>query len=740
MATYKFTLTTPDGAVNFGSDKIENWSDITPAYVVNDKYRGIFREFTSTFNFVSDIRAIIIKAFDKYGYDVDIFLSIYAGNDNAERMSYKQIAYQLRADIQKIEITDLAVSLNFVDSGFVANIMNREDVEVNLELPDSGFIQSIDGDSVRAVDKLLWNTRMHDRRLIHLSAYEKNDFSGVLEQLEDMGPSKTIAIPLDAKYSSQGANLTVPFLITDYADYNDAELFSIIPNTEYPGRINISGKAKGQFYFPVVAESNGAFDWILSIDIAYSKEKQDELNLFGESVKNLIRSSDEGYAPISTGVIYQRNEYINFEVEFDETLDLDEGDSLMFGLQILKRYQPTTWKCQTTIDFAEVEIEQKTEFFPTKADLILPHELFTQILQYYTGQQTPFYSEFFGRPDLGYEGYGPGSGVAVATGKMIRGFPYGEGDDTQTYLNTSFEKAFEAYNKIFNLAATIEIIGNEQRLRIEPMSYFRNFEVVADLSDNLKDVSRKIATKKLYSDIEIGYKDREYEELNGLFSFNGEMGLSTPLNTDAETLNLINDWRADDIGIEITRRQQYENDPSKDYRSDDHIFFVDCRVQEGFVNGNLTIKFVPKTNNSYDYVNGIFEPERAYNLDLSPKRCFYNWQDEIKAGLTFKPDKSLKFIKGPKNAKLVSKKTGGMEIIEAADVEISTLKNPTFIPEIFMIAEAPLTIEEWENIKLNRYGVIAFKHKGVRLYGYILSIEFEINKKTANFELLRANL
>src|SRR6056297_2550877 len=148
MATYRFTLTTPDASQTFGADKIRNWQDIKPAYVVNDTYRGIFREFTSTFEFVSNVRRSIIRAFDKYGYDVEIFLSIYAGNDNGERLSYKEVAYRLKADIQDIEIGDLFVSLNFMDSGFVADIMNREDLEVNLELPDSGFITSIDGDQV----------------------------------------------------------------------------------------------------------------------------------------------------------------------------------------------------------------------------------------------------------------------------------------------------------------------------------------------------------------------------------------------------------------------------------------------------------------------------------------------------------------------------------------------------------------------------------------------------------------
>lgn len=725
MATYRFTLTTPDGSQTFGADKIRNWQDIKPSYVVNDTYRGIFREFTSTFEFVGDVRRSIIRAFDRYGYDVEIFLSIYAGNDNGERMSYKEIAYRLKADIQDIEIGDLFVALNFLDSGFVADIMNREDVEVNLELPDSGFITSIDGKQVPAVDKLLWNTRLHDRRLIYKSM-ANNELTEFSHNQELLLSYITFPFPISWNYKSDPAlqniipvNSTSPIYGEDYA-------FSFLLNSESAKTINLS------IYFD--------FDYLCNSGTVRWKVKLGKRNSDNTSVDIIYERASKGYYSESDWEDMTTSEH-SASFEYDGAIELEEGESLylIFDGQTTSSSLPDGY----TINTRNLHIEATSlELYPpTNADLILPHELFTQLLQYYTGKETPFYSEFFGRTDLGYDENGPGAGVAVATGKMIRGFPYGENNgDTQTFLNTSFEKAFQAYNRIFNLAATIEVIGNERRLRIEPMSYFRNFEVVADLGNNIREITRKIDVSKIYSDIQFGYQDREYEELNGLFSFNGEMGLSTPLRTESETLEIVNEWRADDIGIEITRRQQYEDDPSKDYRSDDDIFFIDCKILEegGSFAGNLFI--LPKRNENYDSVEGIFEPERAYNLDLSPKRCMYNWQEEIKAGLTFKANQKLKYIKGPKNANLISQKTGDIEIIEASDVLISTLKNSKFIPEIIQIAEAPLTQEQWDDIKNNRYGVIAFENKGVKLYGFIISIEFEINKKTANFELLRANL
>lgn len=740
MATYRFTLTTPEGSRTFGADQVSNWSDIKPSFVLNETYRGIFREFTSTFEFAFNARRTIIRAFDKYGYDVDIFLTIEVGNDNGEFSSFRQLAYRLRADIQEIEIGDLTVSLNFLDSGFVANIMNREDMEVNLELPDAGKIQSVDGDSVQAVDRLLWNTRLHDRRLIFNSLYNKPDeTASASDSVADIGGgnyNKFFVFPLTYNYISDEnfQNTFAAFVKTDGTQLGQSAFYL---QSEKRRIIEFIVDIQGTMQFASSLDLTSVMAYRYGYVIRRADEStNDEFIFFNESEKYYGGEGD------SVNDLGDDEFSLDFSMSLNESIEIEEGDSIELFFEI-RTDELIAFDIAMQPDYSVLRIEATSlEIYPsTRADVILPHELFTQLLQVYTGQQTPFYSEFFGRKDLGYSENGPGSCVAVATGKMIRGFPYGEkqGDEkTETLFNTSFKDAFQAYNKIFNLAATIENIGREQRLRIEPMEYFQNFEILANLGDNISEISRTVNPDKIYSEIKVGYKNKEYEELNGLFSFNGEMRFSTPLQTEAESLQLINEWRADDIGIELTRRMQYADNPSEDYRSDEDIFFIDCQIFVSEISDDYYI--YPKRGSNYDSVEGIFEPDWAYNLNLSPKRCFYNWQDEIKAGLAFKPNKSLKYIKGPKNPNLISKAPNELEIVESEDVLISSLKNAKFIPEMIQISEAPLTIDDWDNIKENRYGVIKFSHKGITLYGFIMDIEFDINKKTANFELLRANL
>lgn len=723
MATYKFTLTTEDGTITFGADKVSNWSDIKPSLVVNDTYRGVFREFTNTFNFIGEPRTQIIKAIDTYGYDTEIYLTIDVGDDNGSRQSYKTIAYMLKAETQDIEINNLDVALNFVDSGFVGKVMNREDVAVNLDATES-----LDGETITVPEKLLWDVELHDRMLTFNSKYTQDDYSGTYQQSDDMGSQLFFPFPVTADYNTGDSPSALILTLEDYSNLQQTPLLAVIDKSTYGANGTIKINTKGTVKFTQRSGSEPyLMEYVVVLMLLYSEERRAEEGRWAEPIQEF-----------DTGLIssFDGTDTINIDISGEYGFSLQEGDSLLFGVTLLKRYAVTTFNMSLEMDYNNVFISVISSFPSTTAKAMLPHELFTQLLRIYTGKETPFYSEFFGRKDLGYSQDGEGAYLAIMTGKMIRGFPWGapeDEDDPRTVINTSFKDAFEALSAIYNLGATIEDIGNDRRLRIEPMDYFRQMNVVADIGDILSEPSRQIAQDYMFNNVKVGYENQEYEELNGLYAYNGEFGFSVPFQGDGDTLDIVSKWRADDLGIELTRRQQYSNDPTIDYRSDDDIFVIDCKKHGDNLNAFIV-------NNEFSLIEGIFEPERAYNLKISPKRNFYRWQEEIKACVLFKPDSDIKYIKGPNNPSLKTQISGENEIDEDADVEVSALKNPKFLPEILMISEAPLTLEQWENIKTNKTGVIKFTHRGVTLFGYIRSIEFDINRKTANFELLRANM
>ena len=368
----------------------------------------------------------------------------------------------------------------------------------------------------------------------------------------------------------------------------------------------------------------------------------------------------------------------------------------------------------------------KSYYDATKANCILPHELFSRYLSIYTGVKLPFYSKIFGRTDIGYESDGEWAYLVALNGKMIRGFPFSE-----CKLSTSLKDIFKAYNCILNLAATIETLPDgSKRLRVDKFDDLLDSTVVLSLGDIMTGVSRSLNKKYLWSEIIVGYKDQEYEALNGLGTFNGLTNLTTPLKSISTRLDLTCTFRTDDYGLEQIRRKQYKDSPTEDASGDDDIWLIDAFVDGG--------KLKARKTELFSKVEGILNPESVYNLRLSPGRNLRRWGNVVhscmpKGGV-------IKFGSGPKNTDLVTRLlTETKDLTEKADVNTNDLDPALFVPETLIIGECPFNKEQWLSLQQNLGGIVEFENKGVKLYGYIEEMENEAAKKLANFELIRIN-
>ena len=320
---------------------------------------------------------------------------------------------------------------------------------------------------------------------------------------------------------------------------------------------------------------------------------------------------------------------------------------------------------------------------------------------------------------------------------MLRGFPFAE-----CQFNTSLKEAFESLDAMYCLAGTIETIGGKGRFRIEPYKDLLNSSVVLKLGTMLAEVERRVNDKMIFSEIAVGYKELEFEEVNGLFNFAGEFNFVTPLQLEGKKLDIVSKWIVGDVAIELTRRNQYSLNPTKDYRFDKDIFIIDAKRLKEYVNGEWVdtgFPLIPITNEDYETIEGIYEPTKAYNLNLSPKRNLLRWGWFITGCLTAKQTSKIQYVSGSNNPNLTTKKIGESIITESADILVSDLDTPLILPDRFTIAEAELTKAQWDAISASKGGLIEFENKGIRLFGRVSDISFAINKKTANFELNRAN-
>ena len=344
----------------------------------------------------------------------------------------------------------------------------------------------------------------------------------------------------------------------------------------------------------------------------------------------------------------------------------------------------------------------------------------------------PFYSETFGRIDLGYAQDGEWCWLVALNGLMIRSFPFVGDDENTRYARfaSSLKKAFESYNAILNLYATIEFVNGQYRFRIDKYNDLFNQSDAIDLGELIAGVSRTLDKNILFGEMIAGYENEEYEELNGLGAFNGQFNFTPPIKSVTTKLSIKSKFRTDDYGIELIRRKPYSSFPTEDTNGDDDIFLIDAKISGDHL--------VAVRDEHFSIVTGILNPSSAYNLRLSPGRNIRRWGSVIHSAMPH--GGVIKFMTGAKNTQLVTRLlTESESITENANIDVATLAPALYLPERLTLSECVMSFDKYLQIEANRNSVVFFKNKGVNLYGYIDDLSYDPNKKTAKMELIRAN-
>lgn len=705
MASYKFTLRDIDGSVTFGSDKVMNWDSIEINQTRNQTYRGLLRKFTGELEFVGSIRKRLIRLVDRIGSEAEIYLTIYVGNDNRDRSSFKLMGDgELKADMTTWEVSELSCKCNFLSSGFEEVLMNRNDNEVEYNTHTS-----VDGVAIPVFLNETRRIELHDRVLELNSAFDI-DSSSV--ELNGFFVTSYIPVAFIKAYASDDDFKNVP--ISVFSDKNASESFFILKASESKD-INMNYSISTILQIQINA---GVWFYKISkrkVDVDYNQISEDVIFdsdfIFGSGLKNIS---------------------VNYNADLTEHLNVGESLQLLISITqqtpitadpIIFGYYPNK----------NAIISNSKSYFPAStADCIPPHELFSRFCSIYTGSQMPFYSETFGRTDLGYAQDGEWCWLVALNGLMIRSFPFAGTDENTRYARfaSSLKKAFESYNAILNLYATIEFVNGQYRFRIDKYDDLFNQADAIDLGELIAGVSRSLDKNILFGEMIAGYENEEYEELNGLGAFNGQFNFTPPIKSVTTKLSIKSKYRTDDYGIELIRRKPYASFPTEDTNGDDDIFLIDAKISGDHL--------VAVRDEYFSIVTGILNPTSAYNLRLSPGRNIRRWGSVIHSAMPH--GGVIKFMTGAKNTQLVTRLLTETEsIVENADIDVATLAPALYLPERLALSECVMSFDKYLQIEANRNSVVFFKNKGVNLYGYIDDLSYDPNKKTAKVELIRAN-
>ena len=429
------------------------------------------------------------------------------------------------------------------------------------------------------------------------------------------------------------------------------------------------------------------------------------------------------------------------ELDAEETFTLDAGDSLRLGiLTAAGSGTVTSSYIVFEIDHIRATITEDSTRPASNTKALLMHEIGDRLMQIFTGEKTHFYSEFYGRTDIGYAETAKYALTAVALGFWIRKF------DDEKY-EVSLKDYLEASNAVHNTGYTVEKFGDVEKLILEDMRYFFQNVVTIKLPQQVTNLKRSAAKEFCNASLVFGYKKPNadnntalYQEAMGLDEYNTKSSFTTPITRTDTIYEKISAIRADSYGREFCARKPILNYPEEDTRYDKEGFFLDCKRGDG----EALVERLWRD----DYVvapENVYSPETATGLRLTPFHMLERHEWFFNAGLHKHTERKVRFANKVGNSELITQRAGEDPMPERAKIPIPSLSAPLFTNQ-WVEFEHPIDYEVNKQLYgrtvingrsvPNYFGLAEYiNDEGKKEKGFVFLTQGE---KPAKFKVLRA--
>lgn len=409
----------------------------------------------------------------------------------------------------------------------------------------------------------------------------------------------------------------------------------------------------------------------------------------------------------------------------------------------------------------DLYIDEKSYFEPTTGKMIMSLELGERLTEVMTGRKDAFHSKALGRTDRGYAEDGKASLTGYTHGHWIRGFdrlPLNDEENKYKAFTTSFKDYALNESVINNLGIGIEKFGFKERIRMEPLEYFYNNNVLIRLGKEVdgvfvyprvKKLKRKAAIEYFFDKVEIGaQKGWQNEEAQGLDEANTRSEYSTAITRVTKTFQKITRYVLGRYPQEFIRRKPKTLFSTYDHKYDKDIFPLDLK------RGTDQITYLERKwqDDFAEAPTGIFSVDTANKLRYSGVNLLLKHGAFIATCLTKYIDKYIMFGGSEGNSQLVTKLIGGQRLKEDGTGETSKiiqnidLNRARYIPE-WLEFEFPadfLIMEQVEGITNilgedipNFYGLVQFRNeKGILEKGFLFNLK---PTGAGKWKLLKAN-
>jgi hypothetical protein len=648
------------------------WNNDDKEFARNTDYDGIVSKFSNSLKFIGDGADFINLAFELYDVMAEIKLTKYERHPRTDKWVKTYWGY---LDLMTRKIEDNQLSVKFNSGGLQEDIKAREDESVEVDR-----LTTIDGSAlVPIVEKEVY---LSGRRIFLKSKWEVKplESEAFLSVFSNDGNTrdKTYGIPISL--TSRSHEQAQSILLDSIGSENKGITgMMFLGNFDSIRELNI--KSVGFSFKPKITQS----DWQWAFFKVCLTVYKDGVNYNLKSRTDIFHAGENS---TTTPNLWNINNKTIVIPNFNIPITVNEGESVALEFFIkadLKNYATT--RARYNVEIKEIKgtllAEEDSHFDASTVKGYLAHELLNQLTTICSNKSKVFYSDYFGRTDLGYTQDGPGAYVGMTHGFAVRGFtkmplpdPDNGVENLYKPMTTSLRDAFVSLKAVLNVGVGIEEINGKERVRVEELSYFYNNNITIKLPNQVKKLTRATATDYYWPSIEVGYeKGGDNEEAQGLDEPNGKSNFTTFINKGKNTFSQISKYIGGMYAMEFTRRKPLSLFPTEDSKYDTNVFLLDLKpVNNGFEQRKWQDDLVKAPS-------GVFSPETATNLRFSPFNMLLRHSWVIASGLTKFATEKVRYGSSTANSQMKTQLIGAHEYAENGDIINAELKKARFVAE-----------------------------------------------------------
>lgn len=705
----------------------KNWDASERTLKRSTKTFGVYTELSKDLVFVKEGANFLRDAYNFKEIEANVTMEEYGFHPQTEKMYLHSTGV---FDFSQYKSNKLEVKVPFKSGGLNALIESQLKEKFEIERTTA-----INGNTINDIDKKL--VALTSRKILLVSKFRESDLENektVIINSDRPGEGDfrhRNPLPLDIVSNSDQENISRPTPLSSYSiesftgNGTSAEMFYLKSDVSKNVKIDVNVS------FKIGAETNWIAD-VTNRDLYISLKRfnnGDSLD-FVEDVEVFIDIEDfTNYK----GQTFTYSGSITLDIEADESFALvaemqgDYGDETGFNIERM-------WTTLEDIN-CTLTITEESEREDSQSYAVLMHDAFDKVMQIITGEQNRFYSEFYGLQSLGYSQDGGFARTGLSLGFWIRQF-------FDKNMEISLDNLLNTSNVIHNTGYHIETVNGVEKLIVEDLKfYFQNATAIV-LPNQVTNIEREADDSFYDSSLEFGYDDNgEYEEAMGLDEYNIKTGFTTPLTRIDTKYSKISKAKAGSYPKEFARRKPQENYPTTDTPYDKWLFLLDLKTGLG----NALEERLWQDDFEQE-PTGVFSPETATNLRLTPSQIEQRHRWFYGCGLTKQQDKKIRYSNTGGNNNLSTKKAGESARSEKDDINISDLERPRFVPQKITF-EHPVDyfVNEQLNGKTkvngrlipNVYFKVEFTNEyGQKEYGYLLEVK---PNNEGKWTLLKAN-